>query len=82
LILSTIFLIPTLYLAAYLALPDVITGLSAFDRSPVDAWLCTVTGLVSGVLIGFVTEYYTSHSYTPVRKVVATCETGAATNVI
>ncbi len=27
-------------------------------------------------------QYYTSHSYKPVREVAASCETGAATNII
>merc|ERR1712224_1098330 len=35
-----------------------------------------------GCIVGFVTEYYTSHSYTPVREVAKSCQTGAATNII
>eukprot|EP01065_Artemidia_motanka_P018664 TRINITY_DN21_c0_g3_i1.p1 TRINITY_DN21_c0_g3~~TRINITY_DN21_c0_g3_i1.p1 ORF type:complete len:806 (+),score=359.85 TRINITY_DN21_c0_g3_i1:94-2511(+) len=46
------------------------------------AWLCVSSGLVAGCLIGFITEYYTSHSYTPVREVADSCKTGAATNII
>jgi inorganic pyrophosphatase len=34
------------------------------------------------MIIGYITEYYTSHSYTPVREVANACETGAATNII
>jgi Na+/H+-translocating membrane pyrophosphatase len=30
-------------------------------------WLCVLAGLVSGLVIGLVTEYYTSHAYKPVR---------------
>ena len=33
-------------------------------------------------MIGFITEYYTSHSYQPVRDVARSTETGAATNII
>jgi len=39
-------------------------------------------GLVAGVIIGFVTEYYTSYSYSPVLKVADACKVSAATNVI
>jgi len=46
------------------------------------AWICVVCGLWGGCLIGFITEYYTSHSYTPVQDVANSCETGAATNII
>jgi len=46
------------------------------------AWVCVACGLWGGCLIGFITEYYTSHSYTPVQEVANSCETGAATNII
>lgn len=46
------------------------------------AWVCTLAGLWSGMIIGFITEYYTSHSYGPVREVSMACSTGAATNII
>lgn len=39
-------------------------------------------GLWSGLLIGYFTEYMTSHSYSPVREVAKSCGTGAATNII
>jgi len=43
---------------------------------------CAMSGLWAGVGIGFVTEYFTSHSYSPVRDVAGSCRTGAATNII
>eukprot|EP00940_MAST-03C_sp_MAST-3C-sp2_P001600 g1600.t1 len=46
------------------------------------AFLCVCMGLWGGCLIGFITEYYTSHSYGPVREVAHSTETGAATNII
>merc|ERR1719243_552617 len=39
-------------------------------------------GLWSGMIIGFVTEYYTSNAYEPTLKLYKTCRQGAATNVI
>ena len=41
-----------------------------------------VTGLIAGVLIGLVTEYYTSHDRAPVRRVADAAQTGPATNII
>jgi len=46
------------------------------------AFLCICLGLWGGCLIGFITEYYTSSSYGPVREVAKSTETGAATNII
>jgi inorganic pyrophosphatase len=34
------------------------------------------------MIIGGITEYMTSHSYSPVREVANSCQTGAATNII
>ena len=49
---------------------------------PMSAFCCIAAGLWGGLIIGFVTEYYTSHSYNPVREVARSTETGAATNII
>eukprot|EP00468_Gymnochlora_sp_CCMP2014_P010170 CAMPEP_0167752948 /NCGR_PEP_ID=MMETSP0110_2-20121227/7431_1 /TAXON_ID=629695 /ORGANISM="Gymnochlora sp., Strain CCMP2014" /LENGTH=786 /DNA_ID=CAMNT_0007638639 /DNA_START=188 /DNA_END=2548 /DNA_ORIENTATION=+ len=46
------------------------------------AAICVTIGLWSGLIIGFVTEYYTSFSYGPTQRVARACETGAATNII
>lgn len=43
-------------------------------------WLASVLGLLAGVTIGLLTEYYTSGS--PVRKIAEASETGVATNII
>jgi H(+)-translocating pyrophosphatase len=50
--------------------------------TPALVMLCVCSGLWAGCAIGFITEYYTSHSYTPTREVAQSCETGAATNII
>ena len=41
-----------------------------------------LAGLLSGVLIGQATEYYTSDSYKPTQKLASTSETGTATIII
>ncbi len=41
-----------------------------------------ITGLVAGVIIGQVTEYYTSHSYKPTQRIARAAETGPATVII
>ncbi|MFL2598178.1 MAG: sodium-translocating pyrophosphatase [Flavobacteriaceae bacterium] len=42
----------------------------------------TIAGLVSGLAVGKVTEYYTGTGYKPVNSIVKQSETGAATNII
>ncbi len=52
------------------------------DAVPLDngIWWAIVWGTVAGLLISFVTEYYTSAG--PVRRIAKSSETGAATNII
>ncbi|UKM63489.1 sodium-translocating pyrophosphatase [Flavobacteriaceae bacterium GSB9] len=42
----------------------------------------TIAGLVAGLLVGKVTEYYTGTGKKPVNAIVRQSETGAATNII
>ncbi len=44
--------------------------------------LSVVIGLAAGVIIGRATEYYTSHSYKPTKKLAESAQTGPATVVI
>ena len=45
-------------------------------------FMCIGTGLLAGLFIGLVTEYFTSHSYTPVREIAETQKVSAATGII
>merc|ERR1719296_348106 len=48
-------------------------------------WYCSMSvqlGLWSGLLVGYITEYYTSHSFTPVREIAETQRQSAATGII
>lgn len=45
-------------------------------------FIATVIGLVAGLLIGLVTEYYTGMGKKPVLSIVRQSSTGAATNII
>lgn len=41
-----------------------------------------ISGLICGILIGKVTEFYTSDQYSPVKKIADQSETGSATTII
>merc|ERR1719217_405095 len=75
---------PVVIALSYVCLP--LDGFELNDSFPsVESWKCTVSvslGLWSGLIIGFVTEYYTSHSYTPVREIAETQKQSAATGII
>ena len=44
--------------------------------------LSVLSGLAAGVIIGKVTEYYTSHSYKPTQRLAEAAKTGSATVII
>ncbi len=48
----------------------------------VGIWAAIVTGLVTGIIIGKATEYYTSHSFKPTQYVANSSLTGPATVII
>ena len=55
------------------------------DHTAVDSihlFAATIVGLVSGIAIGLLTEYYTSDHQRPSRAIAEASETGAATNII
>jgi inorganic pyrophosphatase len=87
LISTTVLMLPTIYWAAITFLPASFTiaktvGEGSLMLSPMKATICVAMGAVGGLIIGLITEYYTSHSYAPVREVAHSCKTGAATNMI
>ncbi len=45
-------------------------------------WGSIITGLVTGIVIGKATEYYTSHSFRPTQNVADNAKTGHATVII
>uniref|UniRef100_A0A7S1Y6F9 H(+)-exporting diphosphatase n=1 Tax=Grammatophora oceanica TaxID=210454 RepID=A0A7S1Y6F9_9STRA len=87
LIATTLLMIPAVYFTARWYLPSEFeikstVGSDTLTLHPWQAFLCVTMGAVGGLIIGLVTEYYTSHSYSPVREVANACKTGAATNMI
>lgn len=53
-----------------------------FPFDAVGMYIAVVAGLLVGVAIGLLTEYYTSGSYKPVKNLAAASQTGAGTNLI
>ncbi|NNJ88548.1 MAG: sodium-translocating pyrophosphatase, partial [Eudoraea sp.] len=67
------------YFIIHAMIPDTVEGL------PFGAWgvfLATIAGLVAGLGVGKITEYYTGTGTKPVSGIVRQSETGAATNII
>ena len=66
---------------------SIITVVSAYFLSKIifgkaQAFIAVLVGLAVGLIIAKITEYYTSDSYKPVRKIAHESETGSSTNII
>lgn len=51
-------------------------------RENLGLYFAIISGLIAGVLIGLSTEFFTSDTYKPTRKLASTSETGSATIII
>ena len=82
---STLVMTAFLFPLSYGFLPSEFTigyGTTLVVVHPYEAYLCACSGLWGGCLIGFITEFFTSHTYKPTRELAKACTTGAATNII
>ncbi len=64
---------------AVAAFPLIYFGLG---KENIGFFFAILSGLLAGILIGITTEYYTSDSYRPTKKLASTSLTGSATTVI
>jgi len=69
---------------AVISLPivNMVLGTGIGDFSRIGFYWAILAGLLGGVLIGKATEYFTSDSYRPTRKLASKSETGSATIII
>ncbi len=61
---------------------DVLYGGKVREMSSFNVFVATVIGLIAGLLVGLITEYYTGTGKKPVLDIVKQSSTGAATNII
>ncbi|XP_073056305.1 pyrophosphate-energized vacuolar membrane proton pump-like isoform X1 [Primulina eburnea] len=85
LVISTALMTLGIAIVTWTCVPSTFTIFNFGTQNVVKNWqlfLCVSVGLWAGLIIGIVTEYYTSNAYSPVQEVADSCRTGAATNVI
>ena len=51
-------------------------------QGAINVWYAVISGLIAGIVIGLVTEYYTSENRGPAKSIAEASQTGAATNII
>ncbi len=54
---------------------------NGIQYSVLGPFYATISGVLSGIIIGFLSEYYTSNKYKPVRKIAEDSKTGPALTI-
>ncbi len=81
LIISSALMAIVLYFVTMWMIPDTF-AINGEIYSNTGVYWCFFSGLLAGLAVGLLTEYYTSDQYKPVQDIAKSCETGAATNII
>ncbi len=79
---SSIFMVIISYFIINWVLPASWTGPTGHSYTNMGVFWATIAGLLAGLGIGQVTEYFTGTGTRPVKSIVKQSETGAATNII
>ncbi len=79
---SAALMLAATYFIVMWMLPASWTGANGFAYSAMGVFYAVIIGLVSGLAIGIITEYYTGTGTKPVKSIVNQSLTGAATNII
>ncbi|MCR8668810.1 sodium-translocating pyrophosphatase [Aestuariibaculum sp. M13] len=58
------------------------TGTEGLPNGAMGVFIAVIAGLIAGLAVGKVTEYYTGTGKAPVNSIVKQSETGSATNII
>jgi inorganic pyrophosphatase len=88
LIISSALILPVMALLSIYVIPETFTvgkvGTPLYKENINNKiiMVCPMMGLISGLLIGISTEYYTSLTYSPVAGLVEGCKKGSAINII
>ncbi|MCI8518628.1 MAG: sodium-translocating pyrophosphatase [Clostridia bacterium] len=75
--LSTCF---TFFLTLYV-FKDVEQSIFGFRFGIISPWYASFMGILSGIAIGFISEYYTSYDYEPTKRIAKASKEGSAINV-
>jgi K(+)-stimulated pyrophosphate-energized sodium pump len=79
---AAILMVPTVYLLARWLVPEAVTVGGHEGVTAMRITLATLGGLIAGVLVGLVTEFYCAKDRPSVQRIARSSEGGHATNVI
>ncbi|MCL7754545.1 sodium-translocating pyrophosphatase [Polaribacter sp. Z022] len=69
-------------IASYFIIENMLTGTTSLPHGSLGVFYAVIAGLIAGLAVGKITEYYTATGKKPVLSIVEQSETGSATNII
>ena len=69
-------------IASYFIIDNMLAGTTGLPHGSMGVFIAVIAGLIAGLAVGKITEYYTATGKKPVNSIVAQSETGSATNII
>lgn len=78
---AALMLVATYFIVIWM-LPESWTDAKGFEYSAMGVFWAVIIGLVAGLAIGIITEFYTGTGTKPVKSIVNQSLTGSATNII
>ncbi len=60
---------------------EVFTPILGFNLGTLSPWFAAILGIVSGIVIGQIAEYFTSYDYQPTQKIAAASRQGTALTI-
>jgi H(+)-translocating pyrophosphatase len=88
LMISTILILLTIPISAWLTLPQkwrmIYSAKPSEEEYTTNVYACisVCMGLISGLIIGYSTDFYTSNAHEPVKEMANSCSMGPAINII
>ncbi len=74
-------LIGTGFMTWVLFRDEVFTPILGFSLGTLSPWFAAILGIVSGIVIGQIAEYFTSYDYKPTQKIAAASRQGTALTI-
>lgn len=68
--------------ASYFIIDIMLAGTTGLPHGSMGVFIAVIAGLIAGLAVGKITEYYTATGKKPVNSIVEQSETGSATNII
>ncbi|MGN1372993.1 MAG: sodium-translocating pyrophosphatase [Candidatus Coproplasma sp.] len=60
---------------------DVLNSVLGFKAGNLSPWIAAVLGIAAGIVIGIISEYYTSYDYKPTKNISKSAKEGAALTI-